>query len=200
MSWFSDAKGEWDKLPGGGKVAVAGIALLVIGVGGYEYYKSTQAGATASQQAGVPPNPATQGIGGLSALDTSSLANMIAGLVNTQGQVGATGAPGPAGTPPPTPAFTWPSALNGMQIWQGTQTHNFWFGPKGPQQDQVGQTLLSSLFPTGTIFTTQGSKLFYQLPGSTTPVASNITLVNPTPPPEVHHGGPPLPSTRLTLT
>lgn len=105
MSWLTDAKAEWDKLPGGGKVAVAGIGLLTVGIAGYEWYINRNASATASSQAGVPstdPNAPGTGVGGLSALDTQSLANMIAGLVNTQGQVGAPGPTGPTGPPGPT--------------------------------------------------------------------------------------------------
>jgi len=199
MSWFSDAKGEWEKLPGGGKVAVAGIGLLVVGVAGYEWYINRNSSATASSQAGVPPNPATQGIGGLSALDTASLANMIAGLVNTQGKTGDTGAPGPPG-PPPTPTpWKFPTLPKGDILWKGTSgSRRLWYGT-----NKSNQLSFNSLFPTGTTFRLSGRDIFYTIPGGTeAKYGQQLASHTPggTPPPPVNHGGPSLPSTNMILS
>jgi len=106
MGMAADFAEEFKKLPPGGKWAVGGVAVLVAGIGFY-HYKTR--GQTASGVAGTPSNQQPSGIGNLSALDTQSLAQSIAGFVNArspsnpaptgQGTVTPVPTPGPTGTP-----------------------------------------------------------------------------------------------------
>ena len=172
---FKDAK------PPEKVVIVVGV-LAVVGVAYYLYQKgqgqaASSTGAPTSQTAGYPM-----------AGDKPVLPSGVNPLYDPNGNLVGWQNPPPGGGPPNLPpqpsTFTWPSILNGMKIWQGTQTHEYWFGPNGPQPHRANQTLLSSLFPQGTTFGgSTGGFLTYTLPGSTTPVTTNITLANPIPRP-----------------
>lgn len=191
MSWLHDASTEFKKLPTGGKIAVVGIFVLVAGIGLYQYYKSRNTGTNALGSAanaspstdlagasGYPTVPGPTGNqvpvlpGGLSPI-FDSLGNLVGWQPTPSGSTP---------TPTPTPTFQWPSQLTGQKIWQGTSTHLFFFGPKGPQPGRVGQTALSTLFPTGTTFAPgPNNTFFYTLPGGT-PQQAPVNLVNPNPP------------------
>lgn len=175
---FKDAK------PPEKVVIVVGV-LAVIGVAFYLYQK----GMSSSQAASSTGAPTSQTAGYPMAGNLPVVPWGTNPLYDPNGnQTGWQTGP-PPGTQPPQPSpgpFTWPSALANMKIWQGTSSHNYFFGPNGPQQDKVGQTLLSTLFPQGTTFSgSTGGFLSYTLPGSTTPVVTQVKLVNPLPPPEM---------------
>jgi hypothetical protein len=96
--------------------------------------------------------------------------------------------PPPPTTPPPpdgTPPTGWPDTLKDQKIWEGTSSHQFFYGPSGPQKGKKGQTLLSTLFPSGTTFRSDtgkaGGKLYYTLSGGKEQLAP-VTLVDPNPP------------------
>lgn len=163
IAWLHDAMGEFKKLSPMGKTAVIGAFLLAGGIGFYEYRKS-QSGTTASSVAGTPQNTSQGGIGGLSALDTQSLANMIAGLVNNQ--QGTTTPPPPNNNPGGT--TTPPNFLDdligkiapGSKINPGGNSKAF----PGFQRFWYGNHQLFYA-PIGTKFTTGANgQVFYTLP------------------------------------
>jgi hypothetical protein len=88
MGLAADGIEEWKKLGTKGKLAVGGGFLVVALLGFYEYRKK-QSGQTASSAAGVPAASNQGGIAGLSALDTQSLAQQIAGFVNARQSPGS---------------------------------------------------------------------------------------------------------------
>ena len=159
-----------------GILAVGGVALYLYKKGQAQSNAATNTGAPTSQTAGYPM------AGGLPVLPSG-----VNPVFDPNGNpIGWQNPPPPGTLPPqanpPPAAFTWPAALSGMKIWQGTTTHQYWFGPNGPQPGRANQTLLSSLFPQGTIFGGgTGGHLTYTLPGTTTPVVTPIILANPVP-------------------
>jgi hypothetical protein len=153
-------------------LVIAGGIGLALGV--KYFYNKKPSSTTGADTSGL----------GLAIDPTTGLPYAVAGLVPAGGI--SPGPPQPV--PPPTPApFTWPTSLSGMKIWEGTQSHDFFFGPNGPQPGRANQTLLSTLFPAGTTFSDPGGgkagdAFYYTLPGTTTPVKAPVTLVNPLPP------------------
>lgn len=191
MAWLHDASEEFKKLPNGGKIAVVGIFVLVAGIGLYSYYKSRTSGTNAlGSAANASPSTDLTGASGFPTVPGptgNQVPVLPSGLVPIFDSLGnlVGWQPAPTGstpTPTPTPSFQWPGGLTGQEIWQGTTTKNFFFGPKGPQPGRQGQTALSTLFPSGTTFT-QGpnNTFFYTLPGGTQQQAP-VNLVNPNPP------------------
>ena len=158
----------------------AGIAAVYIIP---KFFGSKSSSSTAT---GTTP---TTGLG-LAIDPTTGLPYAVEGLVPSGNTPPIPPQPPPPNPPPPT--FVWPTSLANQKIWQGTRTHNFFFGPKGPQPDEKDQTLLSTLFPAGTTFTdvqgtgAAGTSFSYTIPGQQ-PVVAPVTLVNPNPPPG---GGP----------
>lgn len=155
-------------------LVIAGGIGLALGVK-YFYSKKTPSSTGAD----------TSGLG-LAIDPTTGLPYAVEGLVPAGGVAGAPPTLPPQPVPPPTP-FVWPAGLTGMKIWEGTQSHDFFFGPNGPQPGRAGQTALSTLFPAGTTFSDPGGgkagdSFYYTLPGTTTPVKAPVSLVNPLPP------------------
>lgn len=179
-SFVGDTIEEFKKLPTWGKVAVG---LVVVAVIVFVWYQKTH--GTGPNITGTQPIP-----GGIPSGDTPVYdpnGNII-GYTQPLGPGGGTPSPTPTPSPPPPtpvpppPGFQWPSQLNGMKIWQGTVSHNFFFGPLGPQPHEKDQTLLSTLFPSGTIFSVlPNGDLGYQLPGGQV-VDSGVQLTNGNPP------------------
>lgn len=190
-SWVGDSVEEFKKLPPWGK-GLAALALIgAAGIGFYEYQKSKNSGtavsSTGSTTAATDPNAAAGGLQSpfgqvpTSAGNGSTVPVIPWGdtpIFDGQGNLIGWRQPNPN----QPPGFTLPAGLSGMKVWQGTKTHDFWFGPKGPQRGGGGQTLLSTLFPAGTIFGINPDGTWtFTLPGTTTPVAGGTT-VNPNPP------------------
>lgn len=182
MGVFSDVTEEFRKAPGKERALIIIGVVVTIGVAYYLYTKQQATGTQAAigQKSGTEANqptgyPITTGGTPTIPYGTQPLYSPSGDLVAFQtGQTGGGSAPSP---------FTWPAALSGMKLWQGTQTKKYWYGPNGPQHGQTGQTELSTLFPSGTVFSgSTGHDLFYTLPGSGTAVDSGIKLVNPLPP------------------
>jgi hypothetical protein len=158
------------------------VWILIVGAGITAVYIIPKFFGTKSASQTTP----TSGLG-LAIDPTTGLPYAVEGLVPSGGTVGGNNTPpippGPPPNPPP-PVFVWPTALTGMEIWQGTSSHNFFFGPHGPQPHEKDQTLLSTLFPAGTTFQdvqgTGGAKtsFSYTIPGQQ-PVIAPVTLVDP---------------------
>lgn len=165
-----------------GLVIVGGIGLALA----VKYYFGKSGNATTT---GTTPDSGL----GLAVDPTTGLPYAVEGLVPAGGTVGNQPPPVPTPTPTPTP-FTWPTSLQGMKIWEGTNTHEFFYGPKGPQPGRADQTPLSTLFPAGTKFSDPGGgkagdAFYYTLPDTGTPIKAPVPLVNPNPP-SGHSGGP----------
>src|SRR5260221_3223189 len=163
-------------------LVIAGGIGLALGV--KYFYNKKPSSTTGADTSGL----------GLAIDPTTGLPYAVEGLVPAGGVAGAPPPPVPTPTPTPTP-FVWPTSLSGMKIWEGTSSHDFFFGPKGPQPGQAGQTLLSTLFPAGTTFSDPGGgktgdAFYYTLPGTTTPIKAPVTLVDPRPPSGQSGGGP----------
>ena len=161
-------------------VIVVGI-FAVAGVAWYLYKKGQAQSAVTSSNTGAPTSQ-TAGYPAVGANGTPVLPSGVNPVYDPNGNLVAFQNPPPPGSTPPPATFSWPAALSGMKIWQGTTTHQYFFGPNGPQPGRANQTLLSSLFPQGTVFGGgTGGHLTYTLPGSTTPVSTPIILANPVP-------------------
>lgn len=158
-------------------VIVLGI-IAVIAVAFYLYKRGQSAsaassstqGATTGQQAGYP-----------TANGVPVLPNGVNPLYDPNGNLVGYQNP-PATGPGGTNQSSLPAILQGMEIWKGTTTGNYFFGPNGPQPGRANQTALSTLFPPGTVFSGgTGSPLSYTLPGTNTPINTGVILSNPTP-------------------
>lgn len=206
MSWFEAAKTEFDKLPKGGKIAVGGIVLLVAGIAFYEYMINRGQSASVSSVAGTPTNATAQGVGGLSALDTQSLAQSIAGLVNAQqtpGPQGPAGPIGPQGNPGPQTPPTQPGPVQAVigsidpfsRVTRGgvdSRGQRYWFNSPGTPSNQQGSLLF---VPVGSQIN-QGSqgRIWLQTPGGAPQLLTSQKPMG---------GGPistSVPSSRATIT
>jgi len=178
-SFVGDSLEEFKKMPTWGKVAVGLVVLAVVGY--VIYQKSHASSSTAPNITGTIPTGGGIPSGATPVYDPNG--NII-GYSNPGSPLPPSPTPTP-NPPPPTPAppFTWPAALAGMKIWQGTVSHNFFYGPGGPQPHEKNQFLLSSLFPTGSIFSIlPNGDLGYQLPGGNV-IDSGVQMTNGNPPP-----------------
>lgn len=160
------------------KVLIVGAGVVIlVGIVAYQFVNNNNSNASAGS-ANNAPDYAASGI--MTSNISAALDSMNQELESLQQQQ-STGT-----SANPSSSFQWPSALNGMKIWEGTTTHNFFYGPNGPQPGKAGQQNLPDLFPAGTMFmATNGGKaggqLLYELPGSNTFQVAPVTLVNPVP-------------------
>ena len=157
------------------KIIVIGIGLGIVAFVIYMSYRNSNNTTNGSNAQGSLGNAGYQDQGTAYAL--TQLSQQMDALQNQLDKLNNPTSPPPGSTPPPPSQIGWPTtALAGMKIWQGTQSHNIFFGPKGPQPGRTNQTALSSLFPAGTTFRVSGNQLFYTEPGGTEQTAP-ITLV-----------------------
>jgi hypothetical protein len=112
---------------------------------------------------------------GLAIDPTTGLPYAVEGLVPSGANAGMGGVSPTPAPPLPTSPISIPA---GSQIWQGTQSNQFFFGPNGPQVGESGQTLLSSLFPSGTTYSSKNGILTVNAPGQS---AQTYSLGNPEP-------------------
>lgn len=188
MAWLHDALEEFHKLPKGGQIGVVVAFVGIAGIGYYEYRKNQSASSSASAQSangvGIP-----SGASGSSPFDVQSLAEALAGFMNT----GQASAPPSSPTPPPTdtptggPRHGGPVSLlpAGSAIWGGGpsglvngQFQRYWFTNSQGQQQlltaRTGADLngFTPFLPVGTTISQTGGAWYYTTPGGSTKLLS----------------------------
>lgn len=122
-SWVGDTVEEFKQLPIWGKIAVGGVAVLVAGIGIYEYRKKQQTGTSPA-----PGSGSASMLSGGSLPPTSDPQNVIgtAGnpVMGPPGPQGVPGPQGPAGAPAPTPPQVPIDVKNGFVNNVPTQLNN----------------------------------------------------------------------------
>lgn len=174
---FGSAVGEVGSFLGEHKLIIFGGAAVIIGgivvlqlINGYN---NSNASAGAANQA---PNYAASGI------MTSDIATQLDTMNQELSALAQAQSSGSSAAP--SSSFQFPSALQGMKIWQGTGTGApLLYSQWGPLPGRQGQENLAALFPTGTQFqvtgnnpSTGGGQLSYLLPGQTTWQIAPVTL------------------------
>ena len=151
------------------------LGFFVLAFVGYQVFKKSNTGATVATAAGSGTTQTSKEI-------YNQTYQSYPTVVPPAGSSNSVPIP-----PVPPPAFMWPAVLTGQKIWQGTVTGNFFYGPKGPQKNGSGQSVLSGLFPSGTKFASvkamgspAGSSFTYTIPPGG-PMTAPVALSDPNP-------------------